>query len=364
MLACVVFVPTTVLAQDVIEYYGVDAIGSVRVVFDAAGLVTSRMDYGPFGEQLAPSTTGAKSYAQLFRDGETGQDYAQARMYQLRTGRFSASDPVFGTLFNPQTWNRYTYALNDPLAFVDPTGLMASSCVMKEIKLNDNTVTMAEYCNVTGGGGGTPSLWGVSLFIDGINFQRGTGSGRDALGGGRGRGNGPLGTSGSPSDPVSNPSTPPVTTSPPSDPGDVSACEAFSGQLVELAGVARSSTGVTTLGASLMILGYSDVSRGRSVSGFKPALTNNQGSDVYRHVQFAAGASLLRGFGIPGGRAAFNLLVQSDLEQLGIPGHPSAVNELADDYAGAEVGYAMRDAIVTGNYAQLRTRITKTLCEK
>ena len=44
-----------------VEYYAVDAIGSVRVVFDAAGTVTSRTDYASFGEQLAPSTLGAKA---------------------------------------------------------------------------------------------------------------------------------------------------------------------------------------------------------------------------------------------------------------------------------------------------------------
>ena len=124
--------PARLFAQDVVEYYAVDAIGSVRVVFDAAGTVTSRMDYGPFGEQLAPSTLGAKSYAQLFRDGEAGQDYAEARSYQSRTGRFGAPDPAYTGLLQPQAWNRYSYALNNPLSFVDPTGLMADACVWTE----------------------------------------------------------------------------------------------------------------------------------------------------------------------------------------------------------------------------------------
>jgi RHS repeat-associated protein len=118
-----VCLPMSVAAQESVEYYGTDAIGSVRIVFDANGNILGRLDYGPFGEQLSASTVGNKSYAGLFRDGEVGLDYAEARMYQSRTGRLNAPDPVYSGLFVPQGWNRYAYALNNPLRFVDTTGL-------------------------------------------------------------------------------------------------------------------------------------------------------------------------------------------------------------------------------------------------
>jgi hypothetical protein len=41
----------------------------------------------------------------------------------VRTGRFTRPDPVYAGLFNPQRWNRYAYARNNPLRFVDPSGL-------------------------------------------------------------------------------------------------------------------------------------------------------------------------------------------------------------------------------------------------
>jgi RHS repeat-associated protein len=119
------FTPQPAGAQESVEYYGTDAIGSVRIVFDANGNILGRMDYGPFGEQLSASTVGHKSYAGLFRDGEAGLDYAEARSYQVRTGRFSAPDPVYDALFNPQAWNRYNYALNSPASVTDATGLQA-----------------------------------------------------------------------------------------------------------------------------------------------------------------------------------------------------------------------------------------------
>ena len=111
-------------AQEVIEYYGTDALGSIRVVFDASGTVVARTDYLPFGETFEASGNGpAEGFTGQARDGEAGLDYFHARMYQPRTGRFNAVDPVYAGLFDPQQWNRYSYARNNPLRFVDPLGL-------------------------------------------------------------------------------------------------------------------------------------------------------------------------------------------------------------------------------------------------
>ncbi len=112
VLLATFMVPTVAMAQnETVEYYAVDVVGSVRVVFSPGGTIVSRVDYGPFGEQISVSTLVPKAYAQLFRDGEAGVDYAQARSYQLRTGRFSAPDPLPGHIENPQSWNQYLLCL-------------------------------------------------------------------------------------------------------------------------------------------------------------------------------------------------------------------------------------------------------------
>jgi RHS repeat-associated protein len=111
--------------SETIEYYGLDALGSVRVIFDQQGNVVDRMDYGPFGENLrAAIKFPTQQFAQLAMDAETGQDYAQARNYSAGTGRFNRVDPMYAGLFEPQRWNRYTYAANSPLTFSDPSGLL------------------------------------------------------------------------------------------------------------------------------------------------------------------------------------------------------------------------------------------------
>jgi RHS repeat-associated protein len=58
-------------------------------------------------------------------DAESGLNYAGARYYRNTWGRFLSVDPVGGTLTNPQRWNGYAYALNNPLRFVDPSGTQA-----------------------------------------------------------------------------------------------------------------------------------------------------------------------------------------------------------------------------------------------
>jgi RHS repeat-associated protein len=122
-LAAFLVLSTRSAAQEVIEYYGQDAIGSIRVVFDATGAVIGRHDFTPFGEQIGDASPIPKErYAGLFRDGEAALDYAEARSYQARTGRFNAPDRIYSALFAPQAWNRYAYARNSPLAFVDATG--------------------------------------------------------------------------------------------------------------------------------------------------------------------------------------------------------------------------------------------------
>jgi RHS repeat-associated protein len=58
------------------------------------------------------------------RDAETGLDYFGARYYSGAEGRFTSPDPKASSarLENPQRWNRYTYALNNPIIYIDPDG--------------------------------------------------------------------------------------------------------------------------------------------------------------------------------------------------------------------------------------------------
>lgn len=122
----ILLVPASARAQDEVVYFHTDAIGSVRVVTDATGAVIARYDYLPFGERWdPPQNPDSRRFAGKELDVETGLDYFGARYYLSPSGRFTTVDPLLdidSALVNPQLWNRYAYALNNPLSFVDPTG--------------------------------------------------------------------------------------------------------------------------------------------------------------------------------------------------------------------------------------------------
>lgn len=132
LIRCVLFAillaPGTARAQDEVVYYHTDAIGSVRMITGANGAVIERYDFLPFGERWAPPLIpdpNTRQFAGKERDAETDLDYFGARYFRAQSGRFTTIDPVMDSdaaLADPQRWNRYTYALNNPLKFTDPDG--------------------------------------------------------------------------------------------------------------------------------------------------------------------------------------------------------------------------------------------------
>jgi RHS repeat-associated protein len=103
-----------------------DAIGSVRMVTSASGQVMARYDYLPFGI-LWPgtATTEKRLFAGKERDQETSFDYFGGRYLSSSSGRFTTADPsknVKASLIEPQRWNAYSYALNNPVRLIDPDG--------------------------------------------------------------------------------------------------------------------------------------------------------------------------------------------------------------------------------------------------
>ena len=101
----------------------VDRLGSVR--YGGASGVGYQAQY-PYGVEYTPTANGREKYATYTRDSLTGLDYAVNRYYSSQWGRFLSPDPYGGSVApgDPQSWNRYGYAANDPVNHADPSGLI------------------------------------------------------------------------------------------------------------------------------------------------------------------------------------------------------------------------------------------------
>lgn len=117
------------------QYLTQDAIGSTRLITDSNGNPVERRDFYPFGGTIIATPGNGRTcevpancpglggysvdvgmtlqFTGKERDAETGFDYFGARYFSAAQGRFTSPDPLLnsGQPGNPQTWNRYVYAL-------------------------------------------------------------------------------------------------------------------------------------------------------------------------------------------------------------------------------------------------------------
>ncbi len=100
-----------------------DHLGSTRLMTQLNQSIYDSMDYQPFGEQIAGNTGSTHKFTGKERDAESGLDYFGARYFGSSMGRMMSPDPIGGDMTNPQSLNKYAYALNNPLRYTDPTGL-------------------------------------------------------------------------------------------------------------------------------------------------------------------------------------------------------------------------------------------------
>ena len=124
-------------ADRAIQHYHLDHLGTPRFITNRIAVRLAEDENYPFGEDVEFNVNDAERlhFTGHERDYNGGTaiansdylDYMHARHYTPTLGRFVSVDPTMDSanVAVPQTWNRYSYALNNPVLSIDPDGEVA-----------------------------------------------------------------------------------------------------------------------------------------------------------------------------------------------------------------------------------------------
>ena len=101
-----------------------DHLSSVNSMTDNTGAVVGRQLYAPYGELRAElgQVDGSWGWATHRKAESNGLTFMRARWYSAGIGRFVQADSMVPAPDQPQAFNRYAYAFNNPVGGNDPSG--------------------------------------------------------------------------------------------------------------------------------------------------------------------------------------------------------------------------------------------------
>lgn len=112
-----------------------DNLGSIVTIVSEINTIIQDVSYDAWGNMRDPSTGKLIDYKLFLDRGYTGHEYLtvfdlynmNARLYSPKTCRFLSPDPIVSLSLNDQNFNRYSYCLNNPFKYTDPSGKFAIS---------------------------------------------------------------------------------------------------------------------------------------------------------------------------------------------------------------------------------------------
>ncbi|MFY8107671.1 MAG: RHS repeat domain-containing protein [Bacteroidia bacterium] len=122
---------------DELYYFHLDVMGSLVAITDESGILLESRNYDPWGKPRNPQTL---SYTLSNPFGESSSSYTlrgytfhehyemfdlinmNGRLYDNQIGQFINADPILADNENLQNYNRYSYVMNNPLKYTDPSG--------------------------------------------------------------------------------------------------------------------------------------------------------------------------------------------------------------------------------------------------
>ncbi|WP_431216257.1 RHS repeat-associated core domain-containing protein [Puia sp. P3] len=150
---------------DFLYFYHPDHLGSTSYVTDGSGEVYQHLEYFAFGETFVDEHSNTDAIPYLFNgkelDGETGLYYFGARYYDPRTSIWASVDPMTEKM---PGWSPYNFGFDNPVRYMDPTGMNPIGGPDPVVTVNGNVVTITvkkkdcRTCTPSSpAGGSTPS---------------------------------------------------------------------------------------------------------------------------------------------------------------------------------------------------------------
>ncbi len=155
-----------------------DHLGSASLATNSAGQKVSDERYYPYGATRSGSMPTDYQFTGQKRDTGTGLYYYGARYYDPATGRFISADSIVPKPGKPQALNRYSYVYNNPMRFVDPTGMFTEEeLISMGAYTADELTALAEQqpswyaCLMAGLADDSFILWGGSASLGAGTFR-------------------------------------------------------------------------------------------------------------------------------------------------------------------------------------------------
>ena len=130
-------------------YYMYNGHSDVTALLTAAGVVASSYEYDAFGNitNQAGNVSNPIRYSGYQYDEESKLYYLNARYYDPKLARFLTEDTYRGQANDPLSLNLYTYTLNNPIRYFDPTGHAA---IISKGQTGDQVKAIQELLNAAG----------------------------------------------------------------------------------------------------------------------------------------------------------------------------------------------------------------------
>jgi len=155
------------LVNKQVRYLHYDALDSVDMITDGYGNVVEHRSFDPWGKMrsviweddrvtnIAQQLITNRGFTGHEHIEEVGLIHMNGRVYDQELGRFLSADPLIQAPFVTNSFNRYSYVMNNPLKYTDPTGFSGDDVGACTADNPDSQACKTPSLPRNGGGGGT-----------------------------------------------------------------------------------------------------------------------------------------------------------------------------------------------------------------